>query len=123
MTWPYRFFAAFATFLAVATVGLLWAFPVIAAIACPSCFDLERVSATLYAEASMSDEQRRRLSEDVTRAASDVDAFAWSRLAGQRPTLYAAAACKVLTWLEKNGGRAGVLATLPDVSNGTRTLP
>lgn len=49
--------------------------------------------------------------------------FAWAPEAGRNPSLYAAAACRVLEWIESNGGRPGLLAAIEALSRGDRTLP
>ena len=49
--------------------------------------------------------------------------FKWRPALGKIPTLYAQAACKVLIWMDANGGRAGLLAALAETADGKRTLP
>ncbi len=49
--------------------------------------------------------------------------FAWGAAAGKTPGLYAMATCKVLLWMDANGGRPGLLAALADTAGGKRTLP
>lgn len=61
------------------------------------------------------------------RAEPDVDAqigsFAWGSIAGKTPGLYAQAGCRVLRWMEANGGRPGLLAAVDEIAKGTRNLP
>ena len=61
------------------------------------------------------------------RAEPDADArvgfLAWGSVAGKTPGLYAQAACRMLRWMEANGGRAGLLATVDEIAEGKRTLP
>ncbi len=52
-----------------------------------------------------------------------VSPFQWGPLAGKSPMIYADAACRVLHWMEANGGKAGLLAALDDVARGRRQLP
>ncbi len=49
--------------------------------------------------------------------------FKWGSVAGKTPGLYAKAACAVLTWMDANGGRPGLLAALGETADGKRTLP
>jgi hypothetical protein len=49
--------------------------------------------------------------------------FEWSSSAGHTPGLYAQAACRVLQWMEANGGNAGLLAAIAQVGEGKRSLP
>lgn len=49
--------------------------------------------------------------------------FEWGRVAGGAPGLYALAACKVLRWMDANGGRDGLIAALDAWSEGARKLP
>lgn len=49
--------------------------------------------------------------------------FKWGAAAGKTPRLYAKAACAVLTWMDANGGRPGLLAALEETADGKRTLP
>lgn len=48
---------------------------------------------------------------------------AWNRVAGRQPMLYAEAACGVLRWMERHGGRAGLSAALDALAEGRGTLP
>jgi len=61
------------------------------------------------------------------RAEPDADArvgfFAWGSVAGKTPGLYAQAACRMLRWMEANGGRAGLLAAVDEIAEGKRLLP
>ena len=47
----------------------------------------------------------------------------WNQQAAKNRDLYAQAACKVLRWMDANGGRSGLVAMLPAVAAGQRTLP
>jgi hypothetical protein len=52
--------------------------------------------------------------------------FRWAdavREAGRSQALYARAACRVMQWMEANGGTPGLLAVIRQVENGTRRLP
>lgn len=61
------------------------------------------------------------------RAEPDADArvgfFAWGSIAGKTPGLYAQAACRVLRWMEANGGKPGLLAAIDEIGKGRRVLP
>ncbi len=61
------------------------------------------------------------------RAEPDGDArvgfFAWGSVAAKTPSLYAQAACRVMRWMEANGGRSGLLAALAETAEGKRQLP
>lgn len=46
--------------------------------------------------------------------------FEWGRLAGRTPAIYADAACRVLHWMERNGGRSGLVQAIEDVAQGKR---
>jgi hypothetical protein len=52
-----------------------------------------------------------------------VSYFQWGPAAGKTPGLYAQAACRAMRWMEANGGRAGLLAAISQVADGTRQLP
>ena len=52
-----------------------------------------------------------------------VSPFDWGPLSGKTPWIYAAAACRVLLWMEANGGRLGLLAAVDEVAAGRRALP
>jgi hypothetical protein len=47
----------------------------------------------------------------------------WGPLAGKTPDLYAQAACRVMQWIEGNGGTAGLLTAIAQVADGTRRFP
>ena len=47
----------------------------------------------------------------------------WRPLASKTPGLYAQAACRVMRWIEANGGMAGLLTAISQVADGTRQLP
>jgi hypothetical protein len=49
--------------------------------------------------------------------------FRWGPAAGKTPGLYAQAACRVMRWMEENGGKAGLAAAISQVADGTRRLP
>lgn len=49
--------------------------------------------------------------------------FEWGRIAASTPGLYAQAACRVLRWMDANGGKAGLLAAVVEVADGRRSLP
>ncbi len=49
--------------------------------------------------------------------------YEWGSLAGKTHELYAQAACRVMKWMEANGGKAGLLAAISQVADGTRQLP
>lgn len=49
--------------------------------------------------------------------------FRWGPAAGKTPGLYAQAACRVMRWMEENGGKAGLRAAISQVADGTRRLP
>jgi len=49
--------------------------------------------------------------------------FQWGPAAGKTPGLYAQAACRVMRWMEENGGPAGLRAAISQVADGTRRLP
>lgn len=49
--------------------------------------------------------------------------LAWDELAGKAPWIYAKATCEVMTWMERHGGRSGVLAALAAVRAGNRFEP
>lgn len=51
------------------------------------------------------------------------DPFDWNVRAGKEPMIYADAVCRVLQWMEANGGRDGVLRTLEAVAGGTPFTP
>jgi hypothetical protein len=52
-----------------------------------------------------------------------VNPFSWDAMAGGSPWIYAKAACRVMLWMEANGGREGVLGAIADVAAGKRFLP
>lgn len=47
----------------------------------------------------------------------------WGPEADNDPMLYADAVCRVLQWMEANGGKAGLLETLDSVANGVAFIP
>jgi len=46
--------------------------------------------------------------------------ISWNVMAGKAPWIYAKAACRVMHWMEANGGKEGVLAAIANVSAGKR---
>ena len=42
----------------------------------------------------------------------------WAKAAGRRPMIYADAACRVMDWMARNGGHAGVLAAIGQAGHG-----
>jgi len=49
--------------------------------------------------------------------------FQWGPAASKTPSLYAQAACRVMRWMEENGGQVGLRAAISQVADGTRRLP
>jgi hypothetical protein len=49
--------------------------------------------------------------------------FKWSEEAGRRHDLYSQAACRVMRWLDANGGVAGLRVAMQGVADGARGLP
>lgn len=49
--------------------------------------------------------------------------FEWGRVAGSDHMIYADAACRVLHWMEANGGREGVLQAIAAVADGRTFQP
>ena len=49
--------------------------------------------------------------------------FEWGRSAGKTPGLYAQAACRVLRWMDANGGKTALLAAIAEVAAERRSLP
>jgi hypothetical protein len=49
--------------------------------------------------------------------------FQWSSESGKTPDLYAQAACRVMRWLDANGGVPGLRAAMQGVADGSRSLP
>ena len=49
--------------------------------------------------------------------------ISWDAKIGKSPWIYAKAACRVMHWMEANGGRDGVLAAIADVAAGKHFLP
>ena len=49
--------------------------------------------------------------------------FQWGPAAGKTPGLYAQAACRVMRWMEENGGQPGLRGAISQVAKGTRRLP
>jgi len=49
--------------------------------------------------------------------------FQWGHAAGKTPGLYAQAACRVMRWLEENGGKTGLRDAILQVAEGKRRLP
>lgn len=49
--------------------------------------------------------------------------FQWSAEAGKTPALYAHAACRVMRWLDANGGLMGLRVAIQGVADGSRSLP
>jgi hypothetical protein len=49
--------------------------------------------------------------------------FQWGPAAGKTPGLYAQAACRVMRWMEANGGKTGLRDAVSQVADGTRRLP
>jgi hypothetical protein len=47
----------------------------------------------------------------------------WGRAAGRTRGLYAQAACRVMRWMEANGGKAGLRAAILQVADGVRRFP
>jgi hypothetical protein len=47
----------------------------------------------------------------------------WGHSAGKTPRLYAQAACRVMRWMEENGGKMGLLDAISHVADGSRRLP
>jgi hypothetical protein len=50
-------------------------------------------------------------------------ALEWGSFAGKTPGIYAQAACRVLRWMDNNGGAAGLLTAIAEVAEGKRSLP
>lgn len=48
--------------------------------------------------------------------------FEWGRIAAKSPFLYAQAACRVLRWMDANGGRSALLAGVIEAVDGRRKL-
>ena len=79
----------------------------------------------------VSDDARylRRGATSATRCLAEPDGdlpsspFQWGPAAGKTPGLYAQAACRVMRWMEENGGQVGLRAAISQVANGTRRLP
>jgi len=49
--------------------------------------------------------------------------FRWAAESGKTHSLYAQAACRVMRWMEANGGTAGLQMAMRQVAEGTRQLP
>jgi len=49
--------------------------------------------------------------------------FQWSIQTGKMPDLYAQAACRVMRWLDANGGVIGLRVAIQGVADGSRRLP
>jgi hypothetical protein len=49
--------------------------------------------------------------------------YKWGPSAGKTPMLYAQAACRVMRWMEANGGTAGLLAAISQIAAGAGQLP
>ena len=47
----------------------------------------------------------------------------WRPLAAKTPGLYAQAACRVMRWMEANGGTARLLTMITQIADGTRQFP
>ena len=47
----------------------------------------------------------------------------WGHAAGKTPGLYAQAACRVMRWMEENGGKTGLRDAILQVADGKRRLP
>ncbi len=49
--------------------------------------------------------------------------FRWAAQSGKTQSLYAQAACRVMRWMEANGGTAGLRVAMQQVADGKRRLP
>src|SRR5215471_1911382 len=47
----------------------------------------------------------------------------WGHAAGKTPGLYAQAACRVMRWMEENGGKTGLRDAISQIADGRRRLP
>ena len=63
-----RVFATIFALIVVAMVGTIVAFPVAAAIACPTCYGLEPLSSNVFVERTLAPEARAHVIDAVTEA-------------------------------------------------------
>ena len=73
--WMRRLALSVGVLLAIMTGAVAWAYPTLAAAACPGCYGMERVAPGLIVEASMETEVRRRVTSDLAAAHATVAAF------------------------------------------------
>jgi hypothetical protein len=66
--WLWRVLAVLVAVLIAAVTGLVVAFPVVAAAACPRCFGLHQAGAGVYVDGSATPEQRRQMVDLVAAA-------------------------------------------------------
>jgi len=89
-----------------AAIGLVIAFPLIAAIPCPRCFGFERLDGRVFVEATMPAGQRQEVRDIVAQARNAVQAFYGTLLRQPRVFVCATDAC----YRRLGGGRSRGMA-------------
>lgn len=73
--WPARSAVGLVVVLVAALIGVVVAYPVAAAAACPGCYGFQRAGSDLYVEDSATPDQRRQVTELIAAARRRVDEF------------------------------------------------
>ena len=73
--WPKRIGIGVAALAVLGAASVPFVMPALAALACPSCYGLERVTPTLFVEAAMPAQDRAKLQETIVAAEARVAGF------------------------------------------------
>ncbi|WP_327091400.1 hypothetical protein OIE66_12360 [Nonomuraea sp. NBC_01738] len=84
-SWVLKVVVVLTALLAVGAGGVAWAYPSVAATACPGCYGLSEVTDGVYAEPGLTPEQRRQVTDTAGEAVRRVTAFYGDRLSS--PTM------------------------------------
>ncbi|GAA3153186.1 hypothetical protein GCM10010486_18760 [Nonomuraea roseoviolacea subsp. carminata] len=85
--------AALATLLAAAVAGVAAAYPSVAATTCPGCYGLTELEPGVYAEKSLSGEQRQRIHRTVAAARDRIEGFYGTPVSSPRLLVCVTDAC------------------------------
>ncbi len=66
---------SFAAFVVIALAGTIFAFPAVAALACPACYGFDRLDSNIFVERGMPAEHRARVTNMLTEAHQRVTTF------------------------------------------------
>ncbi|GAA2284442.1 hypothetical protein GCM10010149_32380 [Nonomuraea roseoviolacea subsp. roseoviolacea] len=85
--------AALATLLVAAVAGVVAAYPSVAATTCPGCYGLTELEPGVYAEKSLSGEQRQRIHRTVAAARDRIEGFYGTPVSSPRLLVCVTDAC------------------------------